>query len=507
MSIIIPSKHIYAKENSKVIDNQIDKVEVQAKEPQLINATENVYNEQIENSLTTDGGVQDKIVGENGAYLQGSARYYQAIVAYVKLEPKYLKKVFTIPKNIGNTTIIEMLSGVNDNGDANIKYSLFGIVEKGTATATATATLPDITKEQLTKTTYTLSSNIQKEPPQPISSGSYTLSKDITDRNYSITEYIQGGGASGGNPYHTVTVEIPLKNDSNIFTATFEKKENSFIIDLTLLSGLNIVEIGGTSRVLENSLSSYGSFSVPLNGTYYHYIPTQLNISFYGDIIKLDLQNKTVAIGNGSYVMSFDGNELMQTTNSPTIKEKYQSTINQYQDGKQTATLRCGIEDYYDNNGNLAVSKDRQNNLPMTFHIDDIVVPYIYGAKGEDKPLSLNKDGSPKTFEVLGKKIIYDGGIWQELSLQEYSGEIKTTTQRVIVQTGTVGQLQPDGSTLYIGSTTIEFTEGKVVNVSVGTLSNASVSFKDNSITVTARSTAPNSREFVFITITYLSFD
>jgi hypothetical protein len=43
----------------------------------------------------------------------------------------------------------------------------------------------------------------------------------------------------------------------------------------------------------------------------------------------------------------------------------------------------------------------------------------VYGANGQDRPMSLYQNGSPKVFKVLGTNIFYDGAVWQELSLQE----------------------------------------------------------------------------------------
>ena len=38
---------------------------------------------------------------------------------------------------------------------------------------------------------------------------------------------------------------------------------------------------------------------------------------------------------------------------------------------------------------------------------------------GKDTPMSLKENGSPKEFIVRGRKIFYDGAVWQELYLQE----------------------------------------------------------------------------------------
>lgn len=62
--------------------------------------------------------------------------------------------------------------------------------------------------------------------------------------------------------------------------------------------------------------------------------------------------------------------------------------------------------------------------VSMAFNIHDEVIPMVFGADGKDKPMSKYQDGSPKVFEVTGSNIIYDGAVWQELTLLEKKQEI-----------------------------------------------------------------------------------
>ena len=55
------------------------------------------------------------------------------------------------------------------------------------------------------------------------------------------------------------------------------------------------------------------------------------------------------------------------------------------------------------------------------FDIGDNTIPMVRGADGYDVPMSIHQDGSPKIFKVVGRKMIYDGAVWQELTLQEYT--------------------------------------------------------------------------------------
>lgn len=92
---------------------------------------------------------------------------------------------------------------------------------------------------------------------------------------------------------------------------------------------------------------------------------------------------------------------------------------NKWKDGKETATLRVSINNYYDENYEL-IKSINNDNIPMLFANDDIVIPYVATPSG-DRPMSLKPDGSPKSFRVTGVTLVDDGALWQELQLQEVS--------------------------------------------------------------------------------------
>ena len=101
------------------------------------------------------------------------------------------------------------------------------------------------------------------------------------------------------------------------------------------------------------------------------------------------------------------------------LQYDYSKTQRNYKSGKETATIRCSISDYYDyNSGDKLIAIDNSTKK-MSFDEGDQVIPMVYGADGQDHPMSLNKDGSPKIFSVLGTKKYYNGAVWQELYLQE----------------------------------------------------------------------------------------
>ena len=97
----------------------------------------------------------------------------------------------------------------------------------------------------------------------------------------------------------------------------------------------------------------------------------------------------------GTFFESKDGN----VSASENLCKKI---IENYKGGKETAVIRCSIPE------DLSV-----------LNIGNEVIPMVYGADGVDRPMSRYKDGTPKVFVVVGTKFIYDGAVWQELTLQE----------------------------------------------------------------------------------------
>ncbi len=119
--------------------------------------------------------------------------------------------------------------------------------------------------------------------------------------------------------------------------------------------------------------------------------------------------------------LSLQSNELIQTTtkNGTTKISEHlaNNIIYSYKNGKETAVIRCSINDYYNEDNSIAKSIT-DTTKDMTFRMYDNVIPMIPSPNG-DVPMSKHKDGTNKIFKVLGTKLINNGAVWQELTLQE----------------------------------------------------------------------------------------
>jgi hypothetical protein len=65
--------------------------------------------------------------------------------------------------------------------------------------------------------------------------------------------------------------------------------------------------------------------------------------------------------------------------------------------------------------------------LPMTFKIGDIVIPYVFGVGGQDKPMSRYKDGSPKQYTSAYKAIAAERVFVQYLLYDLHRGDLNKT--------------------------------------------------------------------------------
>ena len=423
MAIIIPSKNTYDRQNPKVRDNVIERIEVGAVEANPSNDYEvTVYNEDIVNFTTeeTSSDPNGKDIGVSayakGYSIMGAGTLYYGVGAYCAFNNYKKTNNFSIkiPKLKNNSFINKLYYGKDEEDNSNIKYSISGYVNTGTASSTFN---------------YKLKASGMVLTPSTINYGSPEKGDDIRIEIPKKETYSYSG--TYGSDTISTTANVNFYNNSSILTAEpsdlIENGIEYYILTFNVIAGWRVVKMGG----YKGSLILSGSGDFPMSGTYEEYFPTQIEITIYGNTIGIDLTDKTVYINGetAKKVHSIDGNELMQTSNyikdenenitENAIGTMYGKTRKKYEHGKETATIRCSVGDYYDyDSGEKMIAIDKSTGK-MSFKLYDQVIPMVYGADGKDRPMSTYQDGSPKVFQVLGTNIYYDGAVWQELSLQE----------------------------------------------------------------------------------------
>lgn len=179
-------------------------------------------------------------------------------------------------------------------------------------------------------------------------------------------------------------------------------------------------------------------------------------------------ENFSSIIYGNSPLYSVESNELLQintlvlrnNSNYRLSQYMYEQITANYQwgRGKELATILCSIGEYYNEDGELAISVEN-NNLPMIFNIGDYVIPYIPAADGKTEPMSIRTDGTPKKFRITQVRPYFDGACWQELYLQEQA-EMKEQEMTISIlganQTLTVdiSGLAPSGTIVSVESQT-----------------------------------------------------
>ena len=414
MAILIPSKNIYDKQNPKVRDNVIERIEVGAVEI----VPDNKYEEPIANIVEyknpTKGEPKTDIIGDSASLGVGS-QVYNTVIAYIQGTPYYYDLTIKIPLIKENSYISSLLLGVDDNNNANIKYSVGGTIKTGEVTAT-------LTRTGIGERDVEISNIVKGEPTQKQST--------FTNIPYKYS-YSDKYGGSLAEAKATAEVSFDEGNIKEIEKANIviDNGKEYYQFYLRVIAGVDIVKVSGGDEYAY--VAGHKTLNIESKGEYEEYLLEKIEVTVYGNTIGIDLQDKTMYINGetAKKVHSIDGNELMQTSNyikdenenitENAIGTMYGKTRKKYEHGKETATIRCSVGDYYDyDSGEKMIAIDKSTGK-MSFKLYDQVIPMVYGADGEDHPMSTYQDGSAKVFQVLGSNIYYDGAVWQELSLQE----------------------------------------------------------------------------------------
>lgn len=292
--IKIPSRNIYGKYNQKVLENYIDRIETKVNVPSLEMGNEAVLNDKIFDGFYVGEMQQDL---QDHTSLNFAIKKVDVVSAWVKLTPTYVTKTISIPKQGHNLQVLEILTGYNQYGSANISYTIFGKTITGTATAVA-----DLASSE---NKYVKDLQIQETGT---SLGRYF----IRDSDINVSKYYRQATSSLGE--HDVTATVNLDNKENILTATATEYADHFEITLTILSGIEKITLGGWALWANDEPKA--SQVVNMSGEYLKYIPTQIDFTINGKIIKLVLTEKELVVGNGNYSYGLPTNELIQSTNT-----------------------------------------------------------------------------------------------------------------------------------------------------------------------------------------------
>ena len=429
MSIRIPSTNIYKKENKKILDNQINNIYFS--ENKIILRNEKLYDENYVFFLNKDGQVTN-IIEDNYSKSQNSNYDSYYIINKTENEDDkiYAARVkFSLPISIGVKDI-----DIESKIRLAITYDVFH-------------QFPDLSTAE-TKKTFLFR---QENGTLGILRGADNISPiDVaaTNKAYIYIEKDDGVTIEGLVIFYIASF-FEVKQGGVTTSSWWFDRTKSANVSITLSDYIKTEQID--KKILDNSNKNI--FELPFNNLY-----QETNISLKNEIIISKVDNGTsgavwvrtdyalnigdviyyngslatvikIDTGNGYSIMPYlSANSFVSMPYGETVtvniveywtNELSKKILNSYKNGKETAKISCSISDYYDyDSGEKVISIDNSIGK-MSFRLYDQVIPMVYGADGKDRPMSLNKNGKPKVFQVLGSKIYYNGAVWQELSLQE----------------------------------------------------------------------------------------
>lgn len=414
--IIIPSKHIYSINNSKVVDNAITKVEVS--ENALIRQYGNIlsreYTFNFYSTTFDDNGymVATPNWGSNASY-DTINKEFSGVEFYVYQDTTDYSMVATATFDVEVDKITRIITNKEQTEITSHKlHSRKSISEtqiKGVSGSMKLETNSYETNEELplkivsydeergiitlnyTKKIFWF---IDENTWGVLISDTITIEGDYLDPSENVVSY--GGGKT---PFSMQTNELVQSSAYN-YDWRSVSQANAFNI-------LRSYGNGKETATLRCAISNYSEY-------YDDYAAIQIRINviaviYKGDGTVMSVTIKTDITLNTGDLLALDNGTILRV-GVYDIKQGYYNSI-ATSAGQPEPTI----------GEHLAVVGDKYvEQVPWTLRIGDIVIPYVYGSNGKDKPMSQKKNGTPKEFKIVGKKMIYDGGVWQEIAVQEY---------------------------------------------------------------------------------------
>lgn len=485
MAIVIPSKHIYDKDNNKIRDNKIDSIEVCAVEVVPNNEYKTtVYNKEFDVlDIKTISDTKTEYVDAIATNQGGSTIRNVRGACGLKYSLNYIEiPEILIPKVQDNKYISKIYDEKDENGDPQIKIRvrIKQTTYTGESSYQPSSNTFDFQNATLTKEEneeenvfYSLKEFEYKNDISSIVSSLSVSSVHSLIANHSIIEennklkissYLYANSNYNWSP-NAITIDNYI--NTNIIDGDISVT-NEIIngVEYYKLSGIKVF-IGADATFMSCLIENVNNLSTVLS--YYRAVATrvlqkcqQISLTVYGNTIGIDLNDKTVYIPDesGDKPFSVEGNELMQTsnyypsfelrklnssefyigydsderfsatitvqdnlvgkdllvrvfegdTNGETYVDKlyenvykdfivdiggyhiydieiferieiktnsiidcFEKTLNEYKNGKETATILCDISDYYDTEGNKVIFQNGISKSNISFTWDKYI--------------------------------------------------------------------------------------------------------------------------------------
>ena len=437
MIIAIPSGKIYGKENIKVRDNVIERLEINANTlykntvPEIVlslppiggfSIKGNEGFEDLDTGTTEINGV--KITTEK--FSAGGAIWHNQFVDFelefpigtTDVDYLYKNLTITLERTIAKTPNDRYLFSHNfdySTGSNDLEFK-FAVI-KGTPTPNYLGLIYQYMALYVDEEYVYQGSPITLKFPNKLKGKiAYSIGIDTSD---------DGIFERTINTTITFRIKNNLKKESEtLIVGTEESKKTNAIDGNELMQTSNYLyeEIKRPIKILSPALTSDGVGHTYRLEHNYNFDEAITYVNFQGEEGRIVKYGKEFYCTIDSIYNKYVDNTIevsLTGTKVNALKKMFGDTQKEYKNGKETATIRCSISDYYDFYTDEKVIAVDNSTRRMCFNEYDQVIPMVYGADGKEKPMSLKNDGTPKVFTVLGTKIFFDGAVWQELYLQE----------------------------------------------------------------------------------------
>ncbi len=415
MDIIIPSKYIYESDNPKVRDNVYKRVDINAQKGIADNRFDITVFSQTEETTHHLNNLNEaqwqETLGYN--YVSGSvtgiiSKWASALVG---ARGVYLNRTFNIDKR-KNNSYISFLKVLSENSLDGVGFSLQCRKYYGTGVATVRNGANPAVKSKTIK--YSLPENESPLVTLSLDNVSVSQSIDVPDSFYIASATVD----IDDNKDVTIIVtdlgdifEVKIENilicyesywGTYSYQGTAIGSVTNFDYDINITAeryepfsmevsfqgntiGINFeketITVG--EQLSKNALSISGNeliqsgnvleYDVPYNRTSYSSSEV-IEWGEYPNPVRLSFR-----INNTTYNYSYDTNkaiidtrgypfELISLTTYFYISDWYENILNQYKNGKETATLTCSMSQYKNTNGEVVIDADAYNLVDFNYY-------------------------------------------------------------------------------------------------------------------------------------------
>jgi hypothetical protein len=344
MPIIIPSKHIYGDPKiDRVNKNAIDSIEIKIFSPKMIyESYKNAYNHEKEGLSYWFGNAD-----EDYSYKSHDTQRYDGIyfdhveqaLSFTYFRPMYADVSFSVPFYNNLDEIKRIYKGKDTDGAYRIGATFEGKLEKGLLDFDVHFEEALLDKDFAEDSSLMIRNVVYKNETTETAHG-YIPTTELVD-------YI-AESSEDAKAVSNVTVNLLTRGE----TVEESNESSSFQVKIkNLYCGCAIQRMGAVRRAdyykngelkEEHLLDKFGEYE--------RFTPKNATLSINGDIIRLDLEEKTLTFGSGATSFQVEGNELMQETNffvgdeTSSYAELYaEKILEKHEKPKGSAEINCSI--------------------------------------------------------------------------------------------------------------------------------------------------------------------